>query len=408
MKSDIDQLMQQAELDALLVCGSALHNPSMTYLAGPVHVTSGYLLKLRGEQPVLFHRSMEREEAAASGLTTRLLGDFRPEPELGDPIETEIALLEALFDEYGVTGRVSLYGKVEFGQNYSVFHQLQHKRSGLKLVGEPEGTSVLARARATKDSEEVDQIRQIGAATTAVVGNVADFLTSHRVKDGVLVNSSGEILTIGEVKRRVNLWLAMHSADNLEGCIFSIGHDAGVPHSTGDNDQPVAIDQTIIFDIFPSQAGGGYFYDFTRTWCLGHASEQAQSLFEDVRKVYQTVLGELQAGGVCRDYQVRTCELFEDAGHATVLNTPSTTDGYVHSLGHGVGLAIHESPSFSHRESNQDRLAPGTVFTFEPGLYYPDQGMGARLEDTYWVNPDGGIELLAEYPMDLVLKVSGA
>ena len=45
------------------------------------------------------------------------------------------------------------------------------------------------------------------------------------------------------------------------------------------------------------------------------------------------------------------------------------------------------------------------VVTVEPGLYYPERGMGVRLEDTLWARPDGVFEILAEYPMDLVLPV---
>ena len=52
-----------------------------------------------------------------------------------------------------------------------------------------------------------------------------------------------------------------------------------------------------------------------------------------------------------------------------------------------------------------NKLEPGSVFTIEPGLYYPDRGMGVRLEDTYRVTPNGEIEILADYPLDLVLPV---
>ena len=51
------------------------------------------------------------------------------------------------------------------------------------------------------------------------------------------------------------------------------------------------------------------------------------------------------------------------------------------------------------------RLAPGVVVTCEPGLYYPEQGMGVRIEDTLWVRPDGRMEILAEYPYDFVLPM---
>jgi Xaa-Pro aminopeptidase len=55
------------------------------------------------------------------------------------------------------------------------------------------------------------------------------------------------------------------------------------------------------------------------------------------------------------------------------------------------------------RLTAKDTIKPGIVITVEPGLYYPDQGMGVRLEDTVWIRPDGQAEILAPYPLDLIL-----
>ena len=71
MKSDLDRLMQEAGLDALLITGPRAHNPSLTYFTGPAHLTSADLLKRRGQPPILFCRSMERDEAAATGMQTK-------------------------------------------------------------------------------------------------------------------------------------------------------------------------------------------------------------------------------------------------------------------------------------------------------------------------------------------------
>ena len=76
MKNDIDNLMKEANLDALLISGSAGHNPAMTYFTGMVHVSGAYLLKKRDESPILFHNPMEREEAALTGFTTKSLDDY--------------------------------------------------------------------------------------------------------------------------------------------------------------------------------------------------------------------------------------------------------------------------------------------------------------------------------------------
>ncbi len=412
MKSDIDQLMGEAGLEALLITGPAAHNPNKAYFTGLVHVTSGYLLKKAGEPPVLFHRSMERDEAARTGLETKSIEDYRPtdliEKSKGDYIQAEVLLLKKILEDYEVSGNVALYGKTELGAGFGIYERLQESLDGIELIGEPENGSVLSRARATKDEQEVERIRQVGKITTAVVDDVASFLTSHQAKNGTLVNREGEVLTIGDVKRRINMWLAMRGAEDMEGAIFSIGRDAGVPHSAGQADQPLELGKTIIFDLFPSEAGGGYFYDFTRTWCLGWAPDEVEALYQDVLEVYHSVFDRLQIDAPCRDFQNMTCDEFEAKGHATVRSKPGTADGYVHSLAHGLGLAVHEAPGFSHVESNQDTLLPNTVFTFEPGLYYPERGAGVRLEDTVWANPEGGFEVLAEYPMDLVLKIPGA
>ncbi|MCK4693874.1 MAG: aminopeptidase P family protein [Anaerolineales bacterium] len=409
MKSDIDHLMKDANLDSLLVIGPAGHNPYMTYFTGLVHVTRGYLLKKRDHSPVLFHRSMERDEAASTDLQIKNLDDYDPikllEEAGGDQIQADAMLLQRIFKEFDVRGRVGLYGKTEIGPHYAALHLVGEALPDVELVGEASSRSVLTRARTTKDEDEIARIRKMGEITSTVVADVAGFLTSHQVKDGVLVDRQGEVLTVGEVKRRINLWLAMRGAENPEGTIFAIGRDAGVPHSAGTDDDLIPIGKPIVFDIYPCEAGGGYFHDFTRTWCLGYAPDEVQEVYEDVLDVFETVYKALKPNTPCRDYQVMTCEMFEEKGHPTVLNNPKTKEGYVHSLAHGVGLAVHEGPYFSHAESNKDQLLPGSVITHEPGLYYPDRELGVRIEDTVWVHPDGTLEILAEYPKDLVLKM---
>lgn len=412
MKSDIDHLMEEARLDALFVTGSALNNPAMTYFTGLVHMTDGDLLKKRGEEAVLCHYPMEREEAARSGLRTHDLGQYDINALLaqtsGDRIQAIALRYQQVFEELKIRGRVGVYGRVELGPALSIFRRLEQLVPDVELVGEAESKSAITRARATKDVGEVERIRKMGVITLAVASDVAGFLTSHRAKGGVLVDRQGEALTIGEVKRRINLWLAMRGAENPEGTIFAIGHDAGVPHSAGQNDMPVEVGKPIVFDLFPREAGGGYFYDFTRTWCLGHASDELLKAHADVQEVYDAVYATLEPGVHCRQFQRTTCELFEARGHPTILSNPNTSDGYVHSLGHGVGLAIHEGPQFRDYPDNHDLLLPGSVFSFEPGLYYPQREIGVRIEDTLWVGPDGRIEILAGFPMDLLLKVPGA
>ncbi len=410
MRSDIDHLMESANLDALFIRGGSEHNPAMAYFAGRAHLTQGYLLKKRGQPPVLFHASMERDEAALTGLLTKNLADYNPIELLkeanGNLIQASVLLNRRVLEEFAVCGRVALYGTVELGPAYSVLRRLEEELKGIEFVGEAENESVLVRARETKDAEEVQRIRQIGRTTVGVVAEVATYLTSLQHKDGFLVNREGQPVTIGDVKRRIHLWLAMRGARHPEAVIFAQGRDAAVPHSTGTNENPIALGQPIIFDIFPCESDGGYHYDFTRTWCLDHASDDVLQAYEDVRAAHRTALESLRLDKPCREIQATVCDLFEGRGHPTLRTDPQTERGYVHGLGHGVGLAVHEAPTFNHLESNRDRVQAGSVFTVEPGLYYPEHSLGVRLEDTVSMRPDGTVEVLAEFPYDLVLKLS--
>lgn len=409
MKTDLDALMKTNNLDALLITGSAQHNPAMVYLTGGGHFT-GDLIKKRGEEPVIFYNDMERDEAAKTGLRTKNLGDYNYLELLkqfnGDTIQALATRYQLMFKDMGITsGRVAVYGRVELGPAFAVFSLLQDKIPEVKLIGESGINSTLLQARSTKDEEEVRRIRNMGKVTTQVVSEVADFLTSHSAKDGILIKKDGQPLTVSDIKSRIDLWLAERGGENPEGTIFAIGRDAGVPHSTGNAADSLRLGQSIVFDIYPCEKGGGYFYDFTRTWCLGYAPDEVYSVYEDVLYTYQTIMKELRLNASCKDFQLRACELFEARGHPTLQSDPKTQIGYVHGLGHGIGLNVHERPWFSATTPPQETLEPGAVFTIEPGLYYPEKGIGVRLEDSVWARPDGVMEILAEFPMDLVLPV---
>lgn len=411
MKQDLDRLMTERDFDALLVTGPAAHNPVMYYLANGAKVTEHAMaVKRRGEPPVLIVAAMERDEAAKSGLRVVTREQFNPLRILnevqGDLLAARLRLLQAVFADLGVRGTVALYGREEQGRAVAFAEAFNGRQNGARLVGEF-GTSIFDLVWTTKDRDEVERIRAVGRKTMTVLGNTADFLRSHRAAGGVLVTAAGTPLTVGDVKRMIRRWLLDLNLDHPEDFIFAIGRDAGVPHSRGEDGDPIALGKTIILDIFPQEPGGGYYFDVTRTWCLGSAPPEVERAYRDVVDVYQTVSREITANTLCRTYQRRACDLFEAHGHPTVRSDPRTTKGYNHSLGHGVGLSVHERPSFSDYEGNTDVVAPGCVITIEPGLYYPDDGgYGVRVEDTVWINPaTGRPEVLAAFPLDLVLPV---
>jgi Xaa-Pro aminopeptidase len=400
MKSDLDALMQERNLDAIFVFGDAQYNPPMYYLTGGGHVNSAILIKKRDEELVLFCNLMERDEAMKSGLKVKPLRYSPLEEFLNDTGK------QALTDLGITAGRIGIYGKANVSRVKAITDHLSQALPELTFVGE-KGGDIFLYAMESKDQAEIKRIRKMGAITTEVVGLTANYLTSCNVReDVVLLKEDNSPLTIGDVKHKIDLWLAERGAVPSAGYIFSIGADAGVPHSQGKPDDLLRLGQTIVFDIYPQEQGGGYFYDFTRTWSLGYATPEAQKLYDEVHAVYNTVVENLDLNINFREYQKLTCEEFHKLGHNTPMHVEGAlTEGYVHSLGHGLGLNVHERPISRHTASDDNLLKPGVVITIEPGLYYSDKGMGFRIEDTYWVRPDGEFEILAEYPYDFVLEM---
>ncbi len=395
--------MEERGLDALVVAGRA-DEANMLYVLGGIPIPGAIYVKKRGEPGVVCHGTMERGEAERTGLRTRNLGlyDWKEllQAAAGDPLEARVLLFQRLFQDEDVRGRVAFYGEMDQGVAYRFLGRLAACLQGVEVVGEY-GRSVLAAARETKDPDELDRIRAVGAATQRVVQKTEQFLRSCPARDGLLRKPDGSVLTVGDVKTRVRVWLAEEGLED-SGTIFSQGRDAGLPHSRGDDRAPVAEGVPVVFDIFPRPSGGGYHFDMTRTWCVGQPSAEVLRVYRDVYECYVRVTEDLRPGVRCADLQRMACGFLESRGHPTVCSDPTTQVGYVHSLGHGLGLDVHEEPRLSDHPGNEAVLRPGMVVTVEPGLYYPDQGIGVRLEDVWAITEDGAVDL-GGYPMDLVL-----
>ncbi len=404
-------LMESANADALWVTGPAQHNPSMVYFTGICHLSVADFFLVKGKEPVILCASMEREEAAKSGFKTLSYSNYDMRPLLqetgGDRAKADALRYLQIFKDIGLeAGKVLVYGKKEVGSMVSLVQGLHALNPSLEFAGDAQD-AVILEARSLKTPAEIEHIRRMGEITTRVVGNTQDFLASSKLDGEILVKPDGTPLKLGEVKAQINLWLAEYGAENPEDTIFALGRDAALPHSIGNPEDLMCLGKTIVFDIFPCQKGGGYFYDFTRTWSLGYASDETQAAYNQVKQVYDTLTGELEFGRNPNYLQQRTCDLFEAMGHATIRQNPRIESGYVHGIGHGVGLDVHEKPRFGFADDPSNNLQVGSVFTIEPGLYYPEKGYGIRLEDTWYCDSNETFHKFVDYPMELVVPVKG-
>jgi Xaa-Pro aminopeptidase len=411
MRSDIDELMKEQNIDALWVIGDMKNNADMVYFTGPQEVRNADLFKIVGKPPVVYHiTSLEREEASKSSFETYAMDTSFPlEPYLqkhsADLLSASAERYHDVFNKIGlITGNVAVSGKALVQDYLPLIELLSQLLPNIKFTGYF-NAGVIQESRMTKEPSEVDRIRKMGQITKNVVGNVADFLTQQSVDNGHLVEKNGKPITIALIKSKINLWLAEAGCENPEETIFSLGRDAGIPHNSGNPKGLIELGKPIVFDIYPCEKGGGYFYDFTRTWCLGSAPEEVQSLHNQVASVFNQVVNLLEVDKPFKVYQEIACRLFSGMGHTTIAEKPETTEGYVHSIGHGLGLDLHENPFSGITATEKDFLRKGVVFTIEPGLYYPSKGMGVRIEDSMYLNPNGKFEILADYPYELVLPM---
>ena len=409
MKSDLDRLMAEKEIDQLVIFGPdglSSVNAAFNYLVNG-HYIIGLVIKKRGQTPVLIHGVMERDDAAKTGL--ELIQNTRwnlkeIQTQFTDPFAARVELHRRMFTDLGVTGRVAFYGIVDFGPTMALLQQLSAQVPGLTVLAEGY-RDVIQQARETKDADELDRMADVGRATCGVVEATKKFLQSHRVEQEVLQKSDGVPLMIGDVKRFIRRSLIDFNLEHPGDIIFSQGRDAGVPHNHGNPDEPIRLGTTLIYDIFPRRPAG-YYHDMTRTWCLGYAPPNVRQAYADVGECFRKVVEQMRVGQRTFQLQQTACDVFEALGHSTLRKDPNTESGYIHSLGHGLGLDIHESPGCPTFSDAGLELQPGTVITVEPGLYYPDAGFGCRIEDTYIIDPAGSVRSLTPCSQELVVEMS--
>jgi Xaa-Pro aminopeptidase len=413
MKSDLPRLMRERRLDALVVFGSDGLGPAnapFIYFVGDAYVTSGLVIVKANGDAYLVHHPMERDEAAKTGLQLINKAAYNL-PALiqqhgGDRLAADVALMRRIFSDLGIQGRVAFYGADHVNVSYSLLSALS-RAEVCEVVAEPEH-DVISVARATKDADEVDHIRRTCQLTETLIGETRDYLRGHWLAGEVLRTPDGQPLTVADVKRFIRMRACALGLE-MGDCIFAVGRDAGVPHSSGTPSAPITVGRTIVFDIFP-RGPGGYHCDITRTWCLGDAPAHVWRAYELVKQTHALAEARFNTEEHTYAFNEAVCDLFEANGYPTIRQDYATTRGYVHSLGHGFGLAVHEAPAISLKGMRPDeKFQVGSVFCSEPGLYDPDDpcgGWGVRIEDDYWCTPEGRFERLTTFDHDLVIPLA--
>jgi Xaa-Pro aminopeptidase len=368
--------MTGSEQGNLLLLSESYHNAAMYYAIGFLFGdTVMYLRHDTGE--TLVCSNFERDEAARHSkirdvLSPDDLGYTELTKQARDPHMAYAELVLRLLRRYGVH-EVTV-------ASVTLLHVVDHLRAaGISVTCDP---AIFEDARQIKSAVEIAAIETAQRATERAIQQATEIVAACQVRNGVLVHE-GSVLTSERLRAIVDASLLEQGCLG-EGTIIACGVGAASPHNRGAG--PLRANQPIVMDVFPRHATLRYFADMTRTVSKGDPGPEIRRMFDVTLRAQELALSLIRPGADGRAIYEAVCKLYEDAGYATFLrNGTLPASGFVHGLGHGVGLEIHEGPSLSRGNSI---LEAGHIVTVEPGLYDARYG-GVRIEDLVLVTETG-------------------
>jgi Xaa-Pro aminopeptidase len=343
-RAALRNMLRERDLDALLI--TDLHN--IRYLTGFTGSNAALLIHAEDDERTVF---------CTDG---RYLTQSEHEvPDLARVIDRASA--NAMAARAGTDPRT--YRRTGFESQHVTVDQLdslaETAGDGVELVRAPGRVEEL---RMIKDDEEIEALRMACAA--------ADRALAQLVEEGGLRPGRTE----REVAKQLeNLMLDHGAADRAFESIVAAGPNSAVPHHrpsgsvlrAGDF---VKIDFGALVD--------GYHSDMTRTLVLGEPADWQREIYELVAASQAAGRAALKPGADIVGVDTASRSVIEDAGHG---------EHFMHGLGHGVGLTLHEAPMIG--QSGEGTLAAGMAVTVEPGVYLSGRG-GVRIEDTLVVRDD--------------------
>ena len=382
MIKDLDVEMEKGNINSIIIFGdSTVGNPDLRYVAGTSLARGGIYLKRRSNDPTLVVSNIDVGSARTGKVRNiRTYTDYGYERLVSkyDRDEARVRFYQKLIKDNGLQGPTILGGRNDVSNTLHMIDSL--RKRGIKIIGEKSPT-VLETARETKDRWEVERLKLLGKKTSEVVEETLRFLRGLRVRGRSVLHKSRP-LRVGEVKKVIGRALSDKNLVAPEDTIFAPGKRSSDPHYRGEDEDIVRAEEPIVFDIFPSEPDG-YWHDCTRTYLFGSAPRKVKEMYDAVLEVQTSALDMIKEQVPCKELMWNACKIFEKKGYPTVCqlvkgNKEARTRGFMHGLGHGVGLTIGERPSLSL--FGDGRLRKGAAVTIEPGLYDPKWG-GIRIED---------------------------
>jgi len=263
-------------------------------------------------------------------------------------------------DPYKLAGKLLENSKnTAIEGNLPYFHY-RALRKYLKNL-ESDADQIMNSLRIAKDESELSAIREAVRRSEISLQN-----TIGKLKEGITEKKFSTMLE-SEMQNNGLAFPAFSS-------IVSFGKNAALPHHSPDETK-LARGDSVVIDF-----GGrymGYASDTTRTFFFGNPGEEMKNIYEVVKNANQEVEKKI-------DNQTTYASM--DAMARSIISAAGYGDRFIHRLGHGLGISVHEEPYLVPK--NTFRVMKNSVFTVEPGIYIPGKG-GVRIEDTNYFDGSG-------------------
>ncbi len=354
MNQRLAALQRQLPPQAALLIESAANR---FYLTGFVS-SAGFVLVSR--ERAVFYIDFRYAEAAAAAV-----GHL--------PVVQSMQPMQEIRSFLAAEGLTTLYIETEHTALRRVA-ALREALDGIVVLDEDVFDTALTTMRQIKTPPELACIRRAQTMTDDTFAAILPRLAVGRTEREVA-------LDMEFIMRRMGSEGVAFDFIVVSGCNSALPH--GVP-----GDRRLAAGDFVTMDF--GAVVNGYRSDMTRTVAIGRVDEAQRRLYDTVLEAQQAALAAIRAGVACDTVDRIARDHIDAAGYAGCFG---------HGLGHGVGIDIHEAPSFSPRCKTM--LQPGMVMTVEPGIYCAGQ-YGVRIEDMVVVTADG-CENLTHSPKELII-----
>jgi Xaa-Pro aminopeptidase len=349
----VRQAMAEASLDAFMIT----HPSNRVYLTGftgediAPNESSGHFF-ISADAAVLVTGSVNTTQAAAQAPHIRVV------TREGGWAKADANIIEEMKpSRIGYEAHATLEG---------VFRGIQEELAerGVSVEWIP-SDGIVEKFRAVKSPSEIEILRKAFQITSEAFDRVAPTIKAGDSE--------------WDVAWRIHVAMVELGAEGPAfPTIVAAGTHAARPHHEP-GERVIRKGEPIVIDM--GARYHGYCADLTRTVWVGEPDSKLREVYPIVAQAVEEAIERMQPGMTGADM---------DAAARNYIDARGYGEAFSHSLGHGVGVRVHEAPS-AMKES-EDVLAPGNVITVEPGIYLPEWG-GVRVEDVVLVT-DGGIEVL--------------